>query len=324
MTNVKEWLEIEWPEIKKGYIDSNIFNADETGLLFRCLPETTLKFKGETCNGGKMSKERLTVLLCSSSTGEKKTPLVIGKYLKPRCFKNQDLRCFKYFANKKAWMTRNIFINFLTCWDAELREKNRKILLILDNCTAHPDINSDLTNIKLVFLPPNTTSVLQPLDQGIIKSFKAHYRKILISKVLQNLELKTNFVVSILNALEYVKEAWDSVIVDTISHCFNHSNLMAKNNDSQASVNNHLREKKENGNILNFPFFCNNEDFNEYLSVDELIIKRETLEESVEDEISNEELIFEKNHIKPKSIKTLEAIRFLSELREYYSLRDYD
>ncbi len=30
----------------------------------------------------------------------------------------------------------------------------QKILLIVDNSSSHPNINSDLSNIKLVFLPP--------------------------------------------------------------------------------------------------------------------------------------------------------------------------
>ena len=38
-----------------------------------------------------------------------------------------------------------------------------------------PDIN--LTNIKLVYLPPNTTAHLQPMDAGVINSFKAKYKQ---------------------------------------------------------------------------------------------------------------------------------------------------
>ena len=39
---------------------------------------------GDQCAGGQRSKERLTVALCASVTGEKCVPLVIGKCKKPR------------------------------------------------------------------------------------------------------------------------------------------------------------------------------------------------------------------------------------------------
>jgi len=69
-------------------------------------------------------------------------------------------------------------------WDLEL--KDHKIILLIDNYNAHPDINELLWNIKLGFLPANTTNVLQPLDQSVIKNFKFHYRKMLLSKLLQS------------------------------------------------------------------------------------------------------------------------------------------
>ena len=52
--------------------------------------------------------------------------------------------------------------------------EGRKTALLIDNCHAHPSV-FDLTNVQLVFLPPYTTSVLQPMDQGVIRSLKAHY-----------------------------------------------------------------------------------------------------------------------------------------------------
>jgi hypothetical protein len=72
-------------------------------------------------------------------------------------------------------MTSDIFQQYVSKWNNELRRKNRKILLLVDNCPEHPHIQ-DLSNIKLVFLPPNATSILQPMDMGIIKSFKGYFR----------------------------------------------------------------------------------------------------------------------------------------------------
>ena len=51
-----------------------------------------------------------------------------------------------------------------------------KILLIVDNAPRHPSFIGDLhLNIKAVFLPPNTTFLIQPMDQGVIAAFKTYY-----------------------------------------------------------------------------------------------------------------------------------------------------
>jgi hypothetical protein len=109
--------------------------------------------------------------------GEKRLAIVIGKYKNPRCFKNENISRFKYYSNKKAWMTSEIFKKEVLLWYSELRIKNRKILLLIDNCSSHPDINNLLITVKLVFLPANTTSKLQPMDQGDIRNFKLYYKK---------------------------------------------------------------------------------------------------------------------------------------------------
>jgi hypothetical protein len=77
-----------------------------------------------------------------------------------------------YYSNANAWMTSVIFNDWLVRWDLELK---RKIVLLVGNCTAHTN-NLLLKNIKVIFLPANTTSLIQPCDQGI-RAFKAHYRR---------------------------------------------------------------------------------------------------------------------------------------------------
>jgi hypothetical protein len=47
----------EWPVLRAGYEDIDIFNDDETALFFKYLPSKTLKFKGETCHGGNYLKK---------------------------------------------------------------------------------------------------------------------------------------------------------------------------------------------------------------------------------------------------------------------------
>lgn len=175
-TMVENWLRDKWPEIRTGFEDKDIFNGDETDLFFKMSPKETLKFKNEDCAGGKMSKQRLTVFVCANMNGtEKREILVIGKSKKPRCFKNVAKLPVRYAYNNKSWMTGAIFEKELMQWDHELEKQKRRILLLVDNCPAHPKIQN-LQNITLAFLPPNSTSVLQPMDQGVIRSLKAFYR----------------------------------------------------------------------------------------------------------------------------------------------------
>lgn len=124
-----------------------MFNADETGLYFRALPEHTYVLQNDKAKGTKSCKERITILCCASMTGEKKKLLVVGKSKQPRCFKGVKALPVDYTANKNACMTQEIFSQWLIKCDNEL---DRKIVLLVDNCTAH-NVSLNLKNIKLVF-----------------------------------------------------------------------------------------------------------------------------------------------------------------------------
>jgi len=66
-------------------------------------------------------------------------PLVIGKSLNPRCFKNINKSALPviYRANSKAWMRSDIFIEWLRYLDNYFRIKDKKVLLLIDNTGSH-------------------------------------------------------------------------------------------------------------------------------------------------------------------------------------------
>jgi hypothetical protein len=75
------------PGLIEGYAAEDIYNADETGLFFKCLPDKTYGFSNDKCHGGNNSKDRLTVMVCCYMTDNDKVELlVIGKIQKSRCF----------------------------------------------------------------------------------------------------------------------------------------------------------------------------------------------------------------------------------------------
>jgi hypothetical protein len=112
---------------------------DEPGLNYRALPDKTLAVKGQQCTGGKGSKERLTVSLCVNQLGEFQPAVVIGKALKPRCFRNINIAGLpiKWYANKKAWMTGNIFCDWVKTFNMKMKAQGRHVILMLDNATCH-------------------------------------------------------------------------------------------------------------------------------------------------------------------------------------------
>ena len=125
----------------------------------------------------------------SSMLLEEEVPIVIGKAASPRCFKGiKDKRNplgVPYYSNRKAWMNSEIMLDVLSKVNRQLVREKRKVILFLDNVSSHsPELADKLSNIKVIFLPKNTTSRLQPLDAGIIKNFKAHYRKLMLKHTL--------------------------------------------------------------------------------------------------------------------------------------------
>ena len=93
------------------------------------------------------------------------------------------------------------------------------MLLVIDNCPAHPH-DLQLTNITIKFLPPNTTAKLQPCDQEIIQSLKVHYHHQLLRSCLVAMENGKKLKITILDAMQWLKIAWDRVNSATIkNHC---------------------------------------------------------------------------------------------------------
>jgi hypothetical protein len=211
-----------------GYALRDIFNCDETALFWKCLPDRTLQRLGQKCSGGKVAKDRITVLLCANADGsEKRKPLIIGKYQKPRCFKSVKPQSLgvDYCANKNAWMTGVLFQNWLQAWDAELDRRGRKIALVLDNASSHSRSES-YRNIQLIPLVANTTSVCQPMDQGIIRLMKVFYRKWVLGEHIRAFDENKLPQLSLYQCFEWLVAAWDAINPEAVENCFRKSGIL--------------------------------------------------------------------------------------------------
>ncbi|XP_036182980.1 tigger transposable element-derived protein 1-like [Myotis myotis] len=146
---------------------------------------TQIAKEEKTASGHQASKERLTLLLGANAAGDfKLKPLVClaENPRAPKCIWKGQLPVI-WKSNKKAWVTLSVFEDWFTNhFVPEVKDycASRglpfKVLLVLGSAPGHPaDLNDFHPNVKVVYLPPNTTSLLQPMDQGVIASFKAYY-----------------------------------------------------------------------------------------------------------------------------------------------------
>jgi hypothetical protein len=184
--------------------------------------------------GHKQNKECLTLAVCCNVDGSDKLPLlIIGRYENPRCFKNINRDSFgcKYRSNPKAWMTQVIFLKWLKGFDARMAWHN--VLLIMDNYSTHILLMQlasvvTLCNTTVFYLPPNTTSKIQPCDAGIIWSLKAYcwcrFNRLLIQRLQDKVADPEK--IDILEPMHIVVVASSmNVKPETIRNCFRHCQI---------------------------------------------------------------------------------------------------
>ena len=227
----------------RNYLDEHnltgeqIYNADETGLYFKMLPDKTLAVKKDVhkTEGFKTLKNRVTVLLGTNRTGQHKLkPLVIGMFKNPRCFHhvNRDTLPVTYAASKSAWMTADIFKDWFFKYFVPAVRRHltslgmeKKAVLLLDNCRAHPPASVLQTRdglIKVLYLPPNTTSKIQPMDMGIISNMKQNYRRELVRDMIDSDDNVTDYLkrINIKDMIYLLHKAWDGVTQLSVKNCW--------------------------------------------------------------------------------------------------------
>ena len=339
-TVVRDWTETVLPSKLAQFHEDDIFNVDETGLFYQLQPSRTLHFRNEKCTGGKQSKERISVLVGSNMSGtEKLKLLVIGKAGKPRCFKNVNSLPVVYRHNKKAWMTGDIFSEWVKDLDKQFRAQKRKCLLIIDNCPAHPNpLPFKLTNLTIDFLPKNTTSHTQPCDAGIIRDLKHKYRTRLLRRMIQQIDsnpTEPHFKANVLVAIHMLVAAWDLVKPETLRNCFRKAGWKKPHDDESVSQLEMDCATDDEDDIplsvlrerLNFPASLSLED---YMDVDQNLVTSETVtEESIRDDLlaaaSGQEEEEEDGDDEPESTKPVcssaDAKHYLEEIRRFFESR---
>ncbi|XP_050538284.1 tigger transposable element-derived protein 6-like [Daktulosphaira vitifoliae] len=116
-------------------------------------------------------------------------------------------------------------------------------------------------NLEVLFFPPNMTSVVQPMDQGIIKNFKHHYRTLLVLNLLQD-----GGKIDILQANRMSKNAWEQVTSETIANCFRKAGFLSGNSENvgneeiQQTITINVWDDVRQGVNINFDDYINMDD----------------------------------------------------------------
>lgn len=161
-----------------GYRPEQVFNMDETGLLWKRLPRHPLA-KDE-------AKDRLTLIMCGNAAGFMIKPGLIHKSRSPPAPKHNTMAPpVHWMHNPKAWMTKALATSwFNDCFVPEVKrylaEKGvefKVVLLLTDSAGGHHAKDLEHEGVHVELLPLNTTLLIQPMDQGVIRTFKALYTR---------------------------------------------------------------------------------------------------------------------------------------------------
>ncbi|XP_056665822.1 tigger transposable element-derived protein 1-like [Monodelphis domestica] len=232
----------EFPAVLKAAVERGnyspnlVFNVGESGLFWKRLPSRAFLSQEEKEPASiKAAKDRLTILLGSNASGNiKLKPLLVYHSETPkhmRGFSKLSLPVI-WKSHRKAWVTVEMFNDWLInhfcpvvqCYCTEYGFEP-KALLVLDSSMgsiSNFDSLQTCIPIEVLFLPPNTASLLQPMDQGVFAVFKAYYLRCAFGQLLEaNNSNKQRSVrevwrdYNIMKAIDSIRIAWAEVN----SHC---------------------------------------------------------------------------------------------------------
>ncbi|XP_003742240.1 tigger transposable element-derived protein 1-like [Galendromus occidentalis] len=163
-------------------------------------------------SGPKAHKDRLTLIMCGNAEGFLLKPALIYKSRNPRALKNKDKNSLPvhWMHNQKSWITKQLSSDwFHECFIPQVKSYlagkplEFKVLLLMDNAGGHAQ-DLEYAGVRVEFLPPNTTSLIQPMDQGVIRAFKALYTRSVLQHLVRGMDVEECFS---------MKEYWRSFTI---------------------------------------------------------------------------------------------------------------
>lgn len=232
-------------------------------------------------------------------------------------------------------MTSEIFEEWLRWFDALMI--HRKVVLLMDNFSAHESavkaINNStapLQNTLIIWLPPNSTSRFQPLDQGIINTWKVYWKRQWVKFMLYEFDSGRDPISSmnVLKAITWGIQAWElDISALTIKSCFQKGlsiSLLDTTTSSSTSSNIQLLINEISSDILIMrPWIPNPMDIEHFLNpIDELIQDSiHTIDDIVLSgflgEVDEDDIVVEEPQVQyNEAIEALKTLRLYEEQQE--------
>lgn len=237
------------------YDPSHIYNQDESALVYQLLPNVSYLAPEESrkeARGVKAmkAKNRVTFTVCTNADASHILDcMVIGKSKRPNAFdlaEPSDQVEKLYCSQRNAWMDGMLFAHYLEklWYPAVRRRTTANVCMICDNCSAHGKTLPKLQGVEYVFLPPNVTSIYQPMDQGIIAAVKRHSRARLLQQTIEALPdrealrllgkqqragtagLKYGFGAHVLDAMRLLRYGMSKLTKRTVINCWLRSGIL--------------------------------------------------------------------------------------------------
>ncbi|KAH9069100.1 hypothetical protein Ae201684P_004794 [Aphanomyces euteiches] len=205
------------------YSKEDIYNMNESALFYKRAPDTTIS---KTATKGLKGTKRGSPWLWPQ------TAVVRTSFLSSSLGKLLALDAL-------AWMTITIFSEWISKFNAMMATMDRSVLLVLDNASSHKIEEVELTHVRVLMLPPNATSALQPMDAGVIAAFKLYFKCKQLRHAIQRVNRVPDdklkdfkklgskiYAVDQLTAMNWAKSAWDDVTPETIKNCWLHTGIV--------------------------------------------------------------------------------------------------
>ena len=177
------------------------------------------------------------MLVSANASGSHALPLfVIGKAQKQRYFNNIFNLPVVYRGQRNAWMNvTSLPTGSLRTSSLMSKHINRKLrqktLLLLGNTPCHPASEvlekeaqlAGYSEFKVMYLSPNVTPLIQPMDQGAMEKIKRMYREEMLRKLLILDESGVFSACKKFNIKDYcymLRDAWKCLTQDNLSRAW--------------------------------------------------------------------------------------------------------